>query len=246
MEPINKLLLGLATLAYSEMTHYCNNIIPLRDYIGEHLFMKFLSSSSDYNVEVCYRHVDVDITDSSHLYDVANTSSYHYLPSIATYGKGIYVTPFIDYAYRCASYGSAVVAMLVIRGKTAEGDEIVTCGDDMLADSQCPKPNILVVRSPCQVLPIFAMSYANCHLRSPKGYDMSEEYVNDVLCVSPSDPSLMPCVELLKTEYPNVKYGVIYQLIGRFMRERQGDELDINDAYLYVNDTLRDFDYECY
>lgn len=277
MEPINERLLGYATLAYNTLIKHCGfyknyeyirnssaPIIPLRDYMSEHLFMSFLNNSSDHEVEVCYKLINVNEytypkytqDDNRYIQDLSDTTSSHYKPTFAVYGRGIYVTPYItSFIKRSSNEFNVIVAMLVVRG-TSTSVNVSTSDGEFQTDSLLPKPHILILRSACQVLPVFALPF-DCYNRDPHKCPTNlwdYEHVSSLLCGPNIDESLLPCVELVKETFPEVKTGVIYQLLYRFMtgrvaandsHEYSHDELDINDAYLYVSNTLMNYDYTC-
>jgi hypothetical protein len=71
--------------------------------------------------------------------------------------------------------------------------------------------------------------------------DIESKEAVSALLTKPIDDSLMPCAELLKSQYPEVKLGMIYQLVFNATKH-----VGINDAYESVSNALDAYDYEGY
>ena len=218
MEPINERLLGSATLAYNMLAYHTNasNIIPLRNYISEFLFMNTLNTSRD-QIEVCFYHANE--IDTQELSDPSNKC---YKQVILDHGKGINLSLSIDYPTSMIQPHGYIVAVLAI------------------PERQRVFRDMVVLDSPCQALPVFALRVSDYDHVGMMGDIESRDMVNELL-VMPINDSLMPCAELLKSQYPKVKLGVIYQLVLNATKH-----VGINDAYESVSNALDAYDYEGY
>jgi hypothetical protein len=229
MEPLNERLIEAATKAFNGLASHgvVGDIIPLRAHISEFLFLNFLDISSEYKIDVYYHGTRSDFSrsiETNGMFDFTNPK--YKVANGNVWGRGVYVTPSINFAMEYSSPDGIVVVVLVIKGVEASKNEIVSGNHDLLADSQSPTPSITVLRSTCQALPIFAIPCKSLTRDPRKNCAYDCDHVASLL-TSPPDSEVFSTAVDLKALYPEVKLGVIYQLLLR--KQLDATIADLND-----------------
>lgn len=237
MEPIDKSLISHATKLFNALAKRCSpdKIMPIRGSISEFLFLSFLNyyEDKDSAISIVFHGTDAVIANSIQLYGMFDPTFDNYkVKNGNAWGKGVYVTPNIDFAMPYAKNrgNGIIIAGLAIKGET-KTDNLVMGSNDLKSDSQVIG-DIVVLRSTCQMLPLFAVS---TKYLANNDTSVDENYVDALLTIDPPNDAFVEHARHLKTMFPEVKFGVIYQLIIR----KNGD---INAVY---ND-LNDLDYTVY
>ena len=241
MEPINSSLLERATDLFNSLAKRVGSsdiskIRPIRGHISEYLFCMFheYCMSENKAIDMAFHGTGGEVADSVQLYGMFDPTFAGYnVKNGNVWGKGVYVSPNINFAKGYARNNGIIIAGLIIKGVT-EKEKFVTGHNDLNSDSQVIG-DIIVLRSTSQMLPLFVVPGTCVNTANINNTVYDQSYVDELLTVEPANVEMVNTTKHLKAMFPKVKFGVIYQLLFR-------KKLDVNATC----DDLTNLNYEDY
>lgn len=222
--------------AYSTLSKKYNNIVPLISPMSQFLFKQFYYSlmiDDKSNIEIGYHGTSKLVVDSICTFGMLDPTSEKYKVRNANlYGRGVYVSPNINFA---SSYGSGpdrcILAVLFIRGLVKD---ITASNKDINGDYCNPINDIVVLRSTTQVLPLFAAFN--------DGKTNESKSIEDLYANISYDKELLDIAIEINELDTNVNLLVIYNLLIREI----ANGLEKEQAKIIIAGKITDFDYSGY